>query len=151
MTVTPLLAGNVDLEPVLGWGVVAAIAPGHDAREAGADLRLHVWQDLAERVAVIGIAGQRLHMGDELAAFGAMQRRGDRDFHAKLVGPVRVALADAFDLRRMERIDLFAALVLALAAHPPGERERQREELLQSRLALDLAYEVARHPAQIAS
>jgi hypothetical protein len=35
----PLLAGDVDLEPVVGRGVVAAIAAvGDDAREAGADL-----------------------------------------------------------------------------------------------------------------
>jgi hypothetical protein len=30
-----------------------------------------------QSVAVVGIARQRLGMGDELAALGAMQRRGD--------------------------------------------------------------------------
>jgi hypothetical protein len=53
-------------------------------------------------MAVIGIAWQRLAVGDGLAAFRAMQGGGERDLHAELVGPIRVALADAFDLGRMQ-------------------------------------------------
>ena len=63
------LAGDVDLERVVGRGVVAAIAAvGDDASEVGADLRLDLRDDGGERMAVIGVAGQRLGVGDELAA-----------------------------------------------------------------------------------
>ena len=104
----PLLAGDIDPELVLGRRVVAAIASvGDDARKVRADLGLDLRQDLAERVAVVGIAGKRLHVGDELAALRAVQRRGDGDLDPKLIGPVRLALADAFDLGRVQRIDFF--------------------------------------------
>jgi hypothetical protein len=47
----PLLAGGVDLELVIGRGVVAAIAGiGDAAIEDVADERLHLWNDGAERV-----------------------------------------------------------------------------------------------------
>ena len=50
---------------------MAAIAGvGEDAGDAVADGALHVGDDGCERVAVIGIAGQRLARGDELAALG---------------------------------------------------------------------------------
>ncbi len=48
---------------------IAAIAA--DTLEIGADLRLQVRHDDAERVVVARVSRQRLHMGDELAAFGA--------------------------------------------------------------------------------
>jgi hypothetical protein len=44
-------------------------------------------------------------VGDELAAFGAMERGGERDLDAELVRPMRLALADAFDLGGVQRID----------------------------------------------
>jgi hypothetical protein len=50
---------------------------------------------------VIGIAGQRLDMGNELAAPGVAERGCDGDFDAELVRPMSFALADAFDFRRM--------------------------------------------------
>src|SRR5262249_37178116 len=54
-----LLAARVDLELVIGWGVVAAIASiGDAAMEDVADERLHLRNDRGERVPVIGIAGQ---------------------------------------------------------------------------------------------
>src|SRR5437899_9716626 len=54
-----LLAARVDLELVIGWGVVAAIAGiGDAAIEDVADERLHLRNDRAERVPVIGVAGQ---------------------------------------------------------------------------------------------
>lgn len=65
----PSLARDVDPELVRLRGIVAAIAAvGDDARHLYADLRLHVRNDDGERVAVVRIARQRLHMGHELAA-----------------------------------------------------------------------------------
>ena len=79
------LAGNVDLELVVGRGVVAAIAAvGEDAGDVGADLRLDLRDHGRERMAVIGVARQRLGVGDELAALGAMERGGERDLDAEL-------------------------------------------------------------------
>ena len=56
-----------------------------------------------------------------------IERRGDRDLHAELVGLVRLALADAFDLRRVQGINLLAALALALMTHRIGERQQLGE------------------------
>src|SRR6202167_3180946 len=72
-------------------------------------------------------------------------------FDAELVGAMGLALADAFDLGRVQRIDLFSALMLALLAHPAGEHERMGEDALQLSLALDPAHDVARDPAEIGS
>src|SRR5262249_28055550 len=70
-----LLAAGVDLELVIGRGVVAAIAGiGDAAIEDVADERLHLRNDRAERVPVIGIAGQCCGMGDELPAGGMFHR-----------------------------------------------------------------------------
>jgi hypothetical protein len=64
-----LLAGDEDPELVIGRRVVAAVSlVGDDARAGVAGERLYVRDYGRQRVTVIGIAGQRLHMGDELAA-----------------------------------------------------------------------------------
>ena len=88
-------------------------------------------------------------MGDELAAFGVVERRGDGDLDTELVGSVRFPLADALDLGRMQRIDLLAPLVLALVAHREGQRQRPSEDVFQTRAAFGLAHQVAGHPAEI--
>ena len=63
------LARDIDLEPHVGRGVMAAItAVGDDAGQGRADLRFDLGQDGLERMAVVWIARHRLHMGDELAA-----------------------------------------------------------------------------------
>jgi len=49
--------------------------------------------------AAVGIAGQGLGMRDELAAFAALAGRRRRDFHAELMGLVRLTFGDAFVLR----------------------------------------------------
>ena len=63
---------------------------------------------------------QRLGVKDELAALGL----GDGCHHGhlatKLVGRARFALTNALDLGRMKRIELPAALPLALVAHLIG-------------------------------
>jgi hypothetical protein len=91
------LARDIDLEPVIGRSIAAA-AVGDDAGQVRADLRLDFRDDGRQGVAVIRIAGQRLGVGDEVSALRAVQRRGDRDLDAELVGPMRLTLADAFDL-----------------------------------------------------
>ena len=108
-----LLAGDEDPELVIGRRIVAAISPvGEEAGDDVADERLHVRDHGGQRVTVIGIAGQRLHMGDELAALGVADRGGDGDLDAELIRPVGLALADAFDFRCVQRIDLGPALAL---------------------------------------
>ena len=57
----------------------------------------------------------------------------------------------SFDLGRVQRIDLFSALMLALLAHPAGKHQRMGEDALQLSLALDLAHDVARDLAEIGS
>ncbi len=57
--------------------------------------------------------------------------------------------ADAFDLGRVQRIDLPPALMLALLAHPARQHERMGEDALQFAFALDLAADVANDPAEI--
>ena len=78
-----------------------------------------------------------------------MQGRGERDLDAKFVGPVRLALADAFDLGRVQGIDLPPALVLALIAHGEGERQRLGEDRPQFSVVAGLADEIAADPAKI--
>ena len=86
------LAGDIDLERVVGRGVVTAIAAvGDDARKACADLGFDFRDHGSERVAVVGIAGQRLGVGDELTALGAIERGGERDFDAKLIRAMGLA------------------------------------------------------------
>jgi hypothetical protein len=53
-------------------------------------------------VAVVGVARQRLGVGDELAAPGAMERGGERHLDAELVRAMGLAFADAFDLQRVQ-------------------------------------------------
>jgi hypothetical protein len=74
---------------VSGRRVAAAIAAvSDDAAEVRPDLSLDLRDDRRQRVAVVGIARQRLHMGDELATLAATKRRGDRHLDAELVGPM---------------------------------------------------------------
>ena len=72
-----LLIGDVDLQLARGRRFVAAVAAvSNDAGEARANLRLDLRDDGLERVAVVRISGQRLHVGDELPAlrFGLRRR-----------------------------------------------------------------------------
>src|SRR6266576_4094356 len=81
-----LLAGEEDPELVVGRRIVAAISlVGEDARDGVADERLHVRDHGCQGMAVIGIAGQRLHVGDELAALAVLEGGGNAHLDAKLV------------------------------------------------------------------
>ena len=83
--------------------MAAVAAVGENAGHPRADLRLDFGQNGRKRVTVVGVAGQRLHVGDELAALGTMKRGGERDLDAELVRPMRLALADTFDLGGVRR------------------------------------------------
>ncbi len=77
-----LLARDEDPEPVIWRHVVVAVSHvGEDARDRVAGERLHIRDHSFERVPVIGIAWQRLHMGNELAALGVAKRGGDGDLN----------------------------------------------------------------------
>ncbi len=115
------LARDIDLKLVFGRGVVAAIAAvGDDAGEVGADLGLDLRDHGGERVTVVGVAGQRLGMGDELTTLGAIERGGERHLDPELVGAMGFSLANAFDLGRVQGIDLPSALMLGAARAPDG-------------------------------
>ena len=66
--------------------MAAIAAVGDDAGEVCADLRIDLRDHGRERVAVVGVAGLRLGVGDEQAALGAMERGGERHLDAELVG-----------------------------------------------------------------
>jgi hypothetical protein len=61
---------------------------------------------------------------------------------------VRLALADAFDFGRVQRIDLGASLALILEADLGREIEKMAEALLQPGIAVDAAADVADDTAQ---
>ncbi len=116
------LPGCIDFELVLGRRIVAAVSGiGVEPFDCIADELLDRWDHLSQRVTIIGIAGQRLHVGDELAAFTVLEGGGNADLDPKLVGPVRLALADALHLGRVQAVDLGAALPALLLSHPSGE------------------------------
>jgi hypothetical protein len=98
---------------------------------------------------IIGIAGQRLGMDRELAAFAALERGGDAHLDAELIGLVRLSLADAFDLWGMQAVDLGAALPAFLFAHPAGKIERPCERGLEKIIVGDLAFDIADDAAEI--
>ncbi len=109
-----LLAGRVDLELVIGRGVVAAIAGiGDAAIEHVADERLHLGNDRGERVPVIRVSGQRGDVSDELPAGGMLHGGGDAHLDAELVGPVGHAFADALNLWRVQGIDLAVSMAIS--------------------------------------
>ena len=117
-----LLAGEEDPELVIGRRIVAAIAlVGEDARDGAADQRLHVRNHRCQRVAVIWIARQRFHVGDELAALAVLEGGGNADLDAELVRPMGFAFTDAFDFRRMQGVDLRPALMLFLLTHAASQ------------------------------
>ena len=122
---------------------MAAIAlVGEDARDGAADERLHVRNHRCQRVTIIWIARQRLHVGDELAALAVLEGGGNADLDAELVRPMGFAFADAFDFRRMQGIDLRPTLMLFLLAHAPRQQQQLCERHFEPAVALDLAGDV---------
>src|ERR1700732_391051 len=116
------LSADPYLEPV--GIVVAAIAlVAVDAAYRDTCELFEIGDDGTERVAVIGVAVQRLGVQHELPALGCGGGRGNRDLAAELVGSPRLALADALHLGRVQRVDLGSTLTLLLMAHTRCEIE----------------------------
>lgn len=88
-------------------------------------------------------------MGDELAALGAADRGCNGDFDAEFVRPMGLAVADAFDLRRVQGIDLRPALTLLLLADAPCQRQQLCERGFEPAVTVDLAADVTDHAAEI--
>jgi len=63
----------------------------------------------------------------ELAAFRRGDRGHDGDLAGELVRRSRLALADAFYFRGVQRIDLLAGLAVILLPHPKRQIEQRRE------------------------
>jgi hypothetical protein len=124
------LAADPDLETV--GTVVAAIALiVVDAADGNTCELFDIGDDGSERVAVVGVAVQRLGMQHELPASGRGDRRGNRDLAAEFVRRPRLATADALDLRRMQRVDLRPALVLLLMANPQRKVEQRAKAIFE--------------------
>ena len=88
-------------------------------------------------------------MDGELAALAALEGGGDADLDAELVGLVRLALADALDLGRVQAVHLGASLAALLIAHPAGEGEQPSELALEPVIAIDFAGDIADDAPQI--
>jgi hypothetical protein len=76
-----------------------------------------------------------------------MERRRDRRLDAQLIGLVGLALADAFDLGRVQAVDLLSPLL----AHALGEPQRTREQIAQGKIPLDPSGDVAFDASQKSS
>ena len=129
--------------------VVAAVT-FVDVNAAGLDpgQRLQLGDDRPQSVAIKQIAVQGLGVQHKLAAFGFGDRGRHRDLATKLVGRPCLALADAFDLGGVQRIDLGAALPVILQTHPHRQGEQVGKALLEQLVAGDLAADVADHTAE---
>ena len=141
------LAGDPDPEPV--GIVVAAIAlVTMDAVHRDTCELFEIGDDGTERVAVIGVAVQRLGVQHELPALGRGDRGDNRDLAAELVGRPGLALADALHLGCMQRVDLGPALALLLLADPQREIEQRAKAIPERCVTLDLAPDVADDAAE---
>jgi hypothetical protein len=77
-------------------------------------------------------------MGDELTALAVLES-GNADLDAELVRFVRLALADALHLGRVQAVDLGTALSALLSAHPPRQAQQPGEFGFEPGIAVDLA------------
>lgn len=129
---------------------MAAVAGiGVEPLDRGADEFLDPRDHLGQRVTVVGIARQRLDMGDELATLAMLEGGSDADLDAELVRLMGFAVADALHFGGMQAVDLGAALSALLRSYPPSEAEQVSEATLEPMVAVDLAGNVADDAAQI--
>src|SRR5665811_1235753 len=103
---------------------------------------LDLVDDVAQGVAVIGVARQCFGVQYELAARGAGVGGDDGDLDAELVGRAGLALANALGLWGMEGIELPATLPLLLRADLGSAHQREGKYHLEVRTAGDLAADV---------
>lgn len=136
--------GDMDLQS-LAIDPMAAIDTGAGGLLSGDAGDLVELSD--ERLAVIGIAGQRHGAEHELAALAALVGDRERGLHPELVSGGGLALADALDLRGMEGIELLGVAGL-LAIDRPGPLQDTPERPHAHRVAGDLALDTAYQPAQ---
>ena len=117
-----LLAGDIDLEAVVLGRIVAAVAGIGDDRGRGR-LRSVVSMSgitVASVCPSYGLPGSALTCATNWPPRQRWSGRGDADLDAELVGLVRLALADAFDLGRVQRIDLAARARAGVGPGPAG-------------------------------
>src|ERR1700726_3882318 len=95
--------------------------------------------DGCQRMAIIGIARQRLRMDDELTALAVLEGGGNADLDAELVRLVRLALADALHLGCVQAVDLGTALSALLSAHTPSQAQQEGKFGFETGIAVDLA------------
>jgi hypothetical protein len=132
------LAADPDAELL---GVVMAAIAFVDMDAAGLDpgQRFQLGNDRPQGVPVKGIAVQHLGVQHELPAF----RLGGRGCHghlaAELVRRPGFAFADAFDLGRVQRVDLGSAPPVILETHPHRQGEQVGEAFLEGLVAGDFA------------
>src|SRR5215831_7673803 len=99
------------------WGIVAAVSlVDIGTLDLAAGEPLSGFDDGAQRVAVIRIAGQRPGVQHKLATRCSGIGGDDGSFHTEFVRCAGLALADALHLRSVEGIQLPAALALLLRA-----------------------------------
>jgi hypothetical protein len=101
-----------------------------------------------QRLINMGVAGQRVHMGDEPATVGVADCGCNHDFDAELVRPVSLAFADAFDLRRVQGVDVRPALIPLLFAYAVHRRQQLSERRFEPAVSVDPAGDVADDAAE---
>ena len=130
----------IDAEPVGIGGVVTFVSGiGQYLFDLIANQFFHAGDDVLESVTVARVAGKGRGMDGELSTFRTVQCGGECDLRGELTRHVGLAFANAFDLRRMQGIDLapfrLFVLPLFLGHHAGGEEQRAFENLLQLRLS----------------
>src|SRR5262249_15966015 len=131
------------------WGIVAAVSlVDIGTLDLAAGEPLSGFDNGAQRMAVIRIAGQRPGVQNKLATWAPGIGGDDGSFHTEFVRRAGLAPADALHLRSVEGIQLPAALALLLRADLIGTREWPGEYRLEVRVACDLAPDVANEPAE---
>jgi hypothetical protein len=73
-----------------------------------------------------------------------LDRGGDAHLDAELVRPVRLVLADALHFRRVQGIDLAAALAALLLEHASGQEQRPYQRFPQIFIPDDAPLDVGR-------
>src|SRR5215470_10863988 len=132
-----------------GFGASAAVSlVDIGTLDLAAGEPLSGFDDGAQRVTVIRIAGQRPGVQNKLATRCPGIGGDDGSFHTEFVRRAGLALADALHLRSVEGIQLPAALALLLRADLIGTREWPGEYRLEFRVVCDLAPDVANEPAE---